>query len=61
MFIYHFVIALGGLTINGLSDMAFDKDIEYLKSKVGTDNIIDFVIDERLQVVDGKAVIVKVG
>jgi hypothetical protein len=61
MFIYHFVIALGSLTINGLSDMAFDKDIEYLKSKVGTDNIIDFVIDERLQVVDGKAVIVKVG
>lgn len=60
MFIYHFVIKIGDFTVNE-SDFAFDRDIPYLKSKVGTGNIIDFVIDKRLQVVDGKAVLVEVG
>lgn len=60
MFIYHFVIKIGDFTVNK-SDFAFDRDIPYLKSKVGTGNIIDFVIDKRLQVTDGKAMLVEVG
>ena len=61
MFIYHFIAKIGDFTLNIGSDFAFDADIPYLKSKVGTDNIIDFVIDKRLQVIDGKAVLVEVG
>ena len=47
MFIYHFVVKLGDYILNSGCDFAFDRDIPYLESKVGTDNIIEFVIDKR--------------
>ena len=46
MFIYHFVIKIGDVVVTK-SDFAFDSDISYLENKVGTDNIIEFVIDKR--------------
>ena len=47
MFIYHFIVKLGDYVISSGCDFAFDRDIPYLKSKVGTGNIIEFVIDKR--------------